>query len=95
MTVVAAVIFGVISGFVVRGARRAALGALVPWLVVLALQTWLLASGRGSNPSSTVREAGYWLVQVVALAICLGVAGLVATVRTRRAARTGEAAAIR
>ncbi len=87
MTLVAALIFGLISGFAVRGARRAAIAALVPWLAVLALQTALLASGRGNNPASTVKDAGYWIVQVIAVALCLGIAAFVAS---RRARRTGH-----
>lgn len=87
MTVVAAVIFGLVGGLAVRGVRRALLAALVPWLAVLGLQTWLLASGRGNNSSSTVRDAGYWVVQVVALAVCLAIATFIAGRRSRRACR--------
>lgn len=85
MTLIAAVIFGLVSGFLVRGVRRALPAALGPWLVILGLQTWLLASGRGSNPSSTIRDAGYWVVQGVAVAMCLGIAAAIASRRARRA----------
>lgn len=92
MTLVAALIFGLISGFAVRGMRRAATAALVPWLGVLALQTWLLASGRGNNSASSATDVGYWIIQVIALALCLGIAALVASRRARRAAHRQEAA---
>ena len=94
MTLVAAVIFGLVSGFAVRGARRAALGALVPWSAILGLQTWLLASGRGNHPSSTVSDAGYWVVQVVALALCLGIAAFIASRRAHRAELEKEPAVV-
>lgn len=84
MTLIAAVIFGLVSGFVVVGARRAAVASIVPWMVVLGLQTWLLASGRGNNSSNTVRDAGYWVIQVLALAVCLGLSGFIASRRARR-----------
>lgn len=85
MTLIAAVIFGLVSGFVVVGARRAAVASIVPWMAVLGLQTWLLASGRGNNPSSTVGEAGYWVIQLVALVVCVGLSGFIAGRRARRA----------
>jgi hypothetical protein len=94
MTLVAAVIFGLVSGFAVRGARRAILAALVPWLAVLGLQTWLLASGQANNAESTVADAGYWIIQVIALGLCLGIAAFVASRRVRRAERRHEAAAV-
>jgi hypothetical protein len=84
MTLVAALIFGLLSGFAVRGARRAVIAALVPWLAVLALQSALLASGHGNNPTSTIKDAGYWTVQAVGLALCLSIAAFVASRRARR-----------
>lgn len=84
MTLIAAIMFGLISGWRLQRARRAAVAALLPWLAVLGFQTWLLGSGRGNHPASTVREAGYWIIQVVLLGICLGIAAAASTLRARR-----------
>ena len=53
--------------------RRAAGAIIVPFLAVLAAQTWILASGRGDNPPSTVHGISYWIVQAIILAVALGI----------------------
>src|SRR3984957_9975197 len=78
MTPIAGFIMAVIAGLVVRRGRRAALAMAVPWLIVLAYQSWYIASGRAISPPSTVTDfpsaIGYWLVQAVIVAPVLGIA---------------------
>ncbi|MFZ0172201.1 MAG: hypothetical protein WAL04_11015, partial [Acidimicrobiales bacterium] len=69
MTPIAGLIIAMIAGFMVANGRRAASVVLVPWLVVLAYQSWYIASGRAISPPSTVTQfpstIGYWFVQVI------------------------------
>jgi hypothetical protein len=78
MTPIAGFIIAIIAGLTVRNARRATAVALIPWLVVLGYQSWYIASGRAVSPPSTVTDfpsaIGYWLVQLIILAPCLGIA---------------------
>ena len=104
MTPIAGFIIAVIAGWVVSDGRRAAGTVLVPWFGVLALQSWLLASGRGVSPPSTVTKfpdlIGYWAVQAVFLAFSLGIAAQLGTLQARRhrgsegITRTGRRAAV-
>jgi hypothetical protein len=78
VTPIAGFIIAIISGLTVRNGRRATAVAVGPWLVVLAYQSWYIASGRAISPPSTVTDfpsaIGYWLVQAVILAPALGIA---------------------
>lgn len=88
MTPIAGLIIAVIAGLLVRSERRAASVVLVPWLAVLAYQSWYIASGRAISPPSTVTQfpsaIGYWLVQVVILAPALGIAAQLGASTSRR-----------
>lgn len=88
MTPIAGFIIAVIAGLVVKNARRAALAVLIPWLVVLAYQSWYIASGRAVSPPGTVTHfpsaTGYWLVQAIILAPALGIAAQLGASRSRR-----------
>jgi hypothetical protein len=88
MTPIAGFIIAVIAGWLVWDGRRAAATVLIPWLAIVAVQTWLLASGRGVSPPSTVTKfpelIGYWLVQAVFLAFALGIAAELGALRARR-----------
>jgi hypothetical protein len=78
MTPIAGFVIAVLTGILVSSGRRAATVVLVPWLLVLAYQSWYIASGRAISPPSTVTQfpsaIGYWLVQVIILAPALGIA---------------------
>jgi len=74
MTPVAGLLIAILVGLLVRGPRQALVAATPPWLAILLEQTWLLGSGRGNNPSSTISDPGYWVVQGISLALMLGIA---------------------
>jgi hypothetical protein len=78
MTPIAGFVIAVLAGFMVSNGRRAASVVPVPWLVVLAYQSWYIAAGRAISPPSTVTQfpsaIGYWLVQLIILALALGIA---------------------
>jgi hypothetical protein len=78
MTPIAGLIIAIIAGLIVRNGRRATAVLIVPWLVVLAYQSWYIASGRAISPPGTVTDfpsaIGYWLVQAVILLPALGIA---------------------
>jgi hypothetical protein len=88
MTPIAGFIIAVIAGLMVRRGRRAALVVAVPWLIVLAYQSWYIASGRAISPPSTVTDfpsaIGYWLVQAVIVAPALGIAAQLGGFGSRR-----------
>ncbi len=73
MTPLAGFVAAVIAGWIIRDPRRAAAAVVVPFLAVLAVQTWILASGRGDNPPSTVHGVSYWVFQAIFLAFALGI----------------------
>ncbi|HEY7815169.1 MAG TPA: hypothetical protein VIC62_18120 [Nakamurella sp.] len=88
MTAIAGLIFGLIAGWFVPDARRAAITAAVPWLVVVVGQTAGLALGYGESPPSTVTQwpdlIGYWLVQLALGAACVGIAAELGALRAGR-----------
>jgi len=90
MTPITGFIVAVIAGWIVRDGLRAAATVMVPFLAVLAAQTWIIAAGRAVSPPSTAsrlpQAIGYWLVQAVFLALALGIAGQLGALRARRAA---------
>lgn len=86
MTPLAGFILGMLAGLLVRPPRRAMVAAIPPWLAVLAAQTWHLASGHGVNPASTIRDPAYWVVQLISLALALGVAAGMSAWRSRQVA---------
>jgi amino acid transporter len=84
MTPLAGFVAAVIAGWIIRDPRRAAAAVVVPFLAVLAAQTWTLASGHGDNPPSTVHGISYWVVQVIILAVALGITTQLAILRRAR-----------
>jgi hypothetical protein len=95
MTPIAGFIIAIIAGWLVPSGRRAAAVVVIPWLAVLAEQTWILAAGRGHSPPSTVSQLpgaiGYWLVQVALLAVALSIAWLLGALRAHRPQRPDAA----
>jgi hypothetical protein len=88
MTPIAGFVIAVLAGLMVSNGRRAASVVLVPWLVVLAYQSWYIAAGRAISPPSTVTQfpsaIGYWLVQVIILVPALGIAAQLGASGNRR-----------
>lgn len=86
MSVISGFVIAVVAGWLVPDARRAAVAAAVPWLVVVAAQTWGLALGYGTSPPSTVTQMpdliSYWAVQAVFLAIAVGIAAELGALRS-------------
>ena len=87
----------IIAGWIIRDPRRAIAPVVVPFLVVLATQSWILAAGRGISPPSTVtpfpQSLSYWVVQAIFLALALGIAAELAALRRARALPPGGAGA--
>ena len=84
MTPLAGFVAAILAGWIIREPRRAAAAILVPFLAVLAVQTWTLAAGRGDNPPSTIHGVAYWVVQLIILAVTLGIATQLAIVLRAR-----------
>jgi hypothetical protein len=95
MTPLAGFVAAVIAGWIIREPRRAAAAVLIPFLAVLAAQTWTLASGRGINPPSTPNTVSYWVFQAIFLAFALGIATQLASWRRARSAADDRAGANR
>lgn len=98
MTPLAGFIAAVLAGWFIRDPRRAAAAVVVPFLAVLAVQTWGIAAGYDHSPPSTITSfpgmLGYWLVQVIILVPSLGIAAELGALRARSArARDGVAGA--
>ena len=91
MTPIAGFVIAVIAGWIVGDPRRAAVTVIVPFLAVLTAQSWLLAAGRGVSPPSTVtgfpQLIGYWGLQVIFLALAVGIAAELGALRRRRSLR--------
>ncbi len=88
MTPLAGFVAAIIAGWIVRDPRRAAAVTLVPFLIVLAMQTWDIAAGDGVSPPSTVTPfpgaIGYYVFQVIFLGLALGIAAELAVLRRAR-----------
>lgn len=95
MTPLAGLILALIAGWLVPNPRRAAAVIVIPFLAVLTAQTWGLADGRGVSPPDTVTPLpgaiSYYVFQAVFLALALGIAAELATLRARSAARRDAA----
>ncbi|HEY7103964.1 MAG TPA: hypothetical protein VH573_20190 [Mycobacteriales bacterium] len=94
MSVISGFVIAILAGWLVPDARRAALTAAVPWLVVVAAQTVGLALGYGNSPPSAVERMpdliSYWLVQVVFFAIAVGIAAELGALRSGHAELDGR-----
>ena len=63
MTPLAGFIPAIIAGWLIRDPRRAAAAVVVPFLAVLAVQTWSIADGYGHSPPSTITSfPGRWAI---------------------------------
>jgi hypothetical protein len=90
MTLLATFFLAIIAGWIVREPRRAALTVILPYLAMVAAQTWGLANGYGINPPDTVTPLSgaisYYVVQLIFLLIAVVIAAEVAVIRARAAA---------
>jgi hypothetical protein len=94
MTPIIGLLIAVLAGFLAPSRRGVLAGVIPPMLAVTAAQSWYLGTGRGHNPPATTTDSpAYWVVQLVILALICGVAFGIYAVRSRRAARRGEAVA--
>jgi hypothetical protein len=85
MTPIAGFFLAVIAGWIVREPRRAAATVVLPYLAIVAVQTWDLANGYGINPPDTVTPfsgaISYWVVQAVFGLIAMAIAAELAVLR--------------
>jgi hypothetical protein len=88
-------IIAIAAGWLVHDARKAAATVVIPWLGALAVGTWLIAAGRDDSPPSTVSQfpqaIGFWTVQLVLLALLLGIAAMLGSLRPRQDISRGRA----
>jgi hypothetical protein len=88
MTPLAGFVAAIIAGWFVRDPRRAAGTVVIPFLIVLTMQTWGIAAGYGVSPPSTVTSfpgaIGYYVFQVIFLGLALGIAAELAALRRAR-----------
>jgi hypothetical protein len=93
MTPWAGFVAAIVAGWIVRDPRRAAVTVIVPFLVVLATQSWIIAAGRAVSPPGTVtsfpQSLGYWLVQAIFLALAFGIAAQLSSWRRARTLADG------
>jgi hypothetical protein len=88
-------IIAIAAGWLVHDARKAAATVIIPWLGVLAVDAWLLAAGHDDSPPSTVSQfpqaISFWAIQVVLLALLLGIAAMLGSLRARQDLSRGRA----
>jgi hypothetical protein len=87
MTGTVGIFLAVIAGWFVSERRQVVKVVVLPYLAILAVQTWGIASGRGVSPPSTVTAfpglIGYYVVQAIILALALGIALQISALRFR------------
>jgi hypothetical protein len=85
------ILLALVAGWTVSDRRRMAFVVVVPFLAVLVEQTWHIAAGYGVSSPETVNKfpelIGYYIVQVIILALALGAANLI---RSRRMSASGS-----
>jgi hypothetical protein len=81
------IVLAVVAGWSACGRRQTVVAVVVPFLGVLVLQTWGIGSGRAVSAPSTVTAfpgaIPYYVVQVLILALMLGIALQLRTLRIR------------
>jgi|SRR4249919_145194 len=96
MTGTAGIFLAVVAGLLVTDKRQLATVVAVPFLAVLAIQTWGIAAGRGVSPPSTVTAfpgaIPYYIVQVIILALALAIALQISALTGRNGASHTTAA---
>ncbi|HEY3923816.1 MAG TPA: hypothetical protein VGL75_04580 [Acidothermaceae bacterium] len=90
MTPLIGIVTAVFVALLAPNVRAVAGSVLVLMLLATAVQTYDLDADWGSNPPSTVHQVSYWIVQLIIIAVIMGIALGIFRVRSRRAARSGE-----
>jgi hypothetical protein len=90
MTPLAGFVAALIAAWIIREPRRSAAAILIPFLGVLGVQTWILATGRGHNPPSTPQGVSYWVFQAFFLLLAVGLATQLAIILRARSAGPGQ-----
>jgi hypothetical protein len=93
MTGAFGILLALVAGWMVSQRRGMVVAVIVPFLGILAAQTWYIDSGHASSPPSTVQGTamiGYYLVQVIILGLALGAANQLRIRRNRTRSRAGE-----
>lgn len=87
MTPIAGFFLAVIAGWIVREPRRAAATVILPYLAIVAVQSWDIANGYGVSPPDTVTPfsgaISYWVVQVIFFITTVAIAAEIAVLRAR------------
>jgi hypothetical protein len=85
MTGTVGILLAVIAGWFVSERRQVVMVVVLPFLAVLAIQTWGIAAGRAVSAPSTVTAfpdlIGYYVVQAIILALTLGIALQISALR--------------
>lgn len=85
MTPIAGFFLAIIAGWIVREPRRAAATVILPYLAVVAVQTWAIADGYGVSPPDTVTPfsgaISYYVVQLIFLVTTIAIAASLAVLR--------------
>jgi hypothetical protein len=92
MTPIAGFFLAIIAGWIVREPRKAAATVVLPYLAIVAVQSWGIASGYGISPPDTVTPfsgaVSYWVVQLIFGLTSVLIAAEVAVLR--KGARAGQ-----
>lgn len=95
MTGVVGILLALVAGFLVTDRRRAIAVVVLPFLAVLAVQTWGIASGRAVSPPSTVDRfpdlVAYYVVQLIILGLALAITLEIGALRSGAAQGPGRA----
>ena len=87
MTGTVGILLALVAGLLVSDRRRVATAVVLPFVAVLAIQTWGIAAGRAVSPPSTVTAfpgaIPYYVVQAIIVALALGTALQVSSLRFR------------
>jgi hypothetical protein len=85
MTGTVGFLLAVVAGWFVAERSQVVKVVVLPFLAILAVQTWSIGSGRGVSPPSTVTAfpslIGYYVVQAIILALALGIALQISALR--------------
>ncbi|MEO8887766.1 MAG: hypothetical protein ABI429_00470 [Jatrophihabitantaceae bacterium] len=87
MTPIVGIIIALLASWLAPNTRAVVVAVLIPLLAATLAQTWDLGADWGSNPPSTIRQASYWIVQLIIASIVTALAIGLRQVRLRRAAR--------
>jgi hypothetical protein len=90
MTPLIGLIIAIVAAQLAPNVRALLTAVLALMLAATAVQSWDLGAGLGSNPSSTIGEASYWVVQVIIISVMLALAYGFFVLRARRAKRHGR-----